>query len=151
MPGPEWLFTLHHQGLLPWNPAWAWQQFPPFVVEILCRTSGVSYQLVNFLPWGQAYVPCLLCPEGTEVVGIINVWCIFKQVCSFPFSRRRLKLVEVKLFVRGHTASKGQTQELGTSWDGLHCPFPCEGHAAFMLPGTPGIPTGSSTVWQSAD
>lgn len=42
-----------------------------FLVEILCRMSEVSYQLMSFLPLGQEYTPG---PEGTEVVGEQIEW-----------------------------------------------------------------------------
>lgn len=55
------------QGLLPEAPTTGLAMALLFSVEIICRTSVVSYHLVIFLPLGQEYAPGPLWPEGTEV------------------------------------------------------------------------------------
>lgn len=86
----------------------------PFLAEILCRMSEVSYQLEFSALRSGIYTPC---PEGTEVVGEQVEW--ERNISLVPLSDEE---TEVKFFVRGHTASKSQRQELGTSWDWLHSP-----------------------------
>lgn len=106
-----------------------WQQSLPFLVEILCSISVVSYQLMSVLPLCEEHVPFPLWWKGTEVVGrirrmgiIISFWCIFKTGVILHIFQMRNKGCWMLLFVRVHIANKCQKQELGTSWDWLHPP-----------------------------
>ena len=80
---------------------------------------------MNFLLFGQEYAPCSLCGQKGQKLwaeqvewGYKYVWYIFKTGMILPiFQMRKLRLMEVELFVRGHTTSKCNRRELGTRWD----------------------------------